>query len=178
MGWLSDVTNGKEKTVKKDALAGEINAAGATGLGTLRDGAARATSIYSQDPTQIVRNQIGMENKVARTAADDATRRTRELIAQRGMGTSSIGLGAQVNERKSLMDRIGMNNAGYAGRLRDMQLQNAEGLMETGNNLYGLKAQQGIQMTSQKYRTGGYANLIAPALQGFMSGVGKGAVQG
>jgi hypothetical protein len=161
MGAIRDVVFGKEKKMKADPLAGDINAAAKSGIGFLRQGADRLNNIYSQDPTQVVNAQIGMENKVARSAADDATRRTQSLIAQRGLGNSSIGLGAEVNQRKSLLDRIAMNNASGISRIRDMGIENGQGQVNAGNSLFNLRASQGpIQLQDQKYRTGGYGQLI------------------
>lgn len=175
MGFLNDAINGKEKKIKADPLAKEINEAGRSGLSYLREGSDKLNSIYRQDPTQLVNTQIGMENKLARGAADDATRRTRSLIAQRGIGNSSIGLGQEVNNRKNLLDRLSMNNASGISRLRDMQIENAQGQVNTGQGLYGLKAQQGIQMNDQKYRSGGYGQLIGSAMQaGATAYAGKG----
>lgn len=165
MGFINDVVNGKEKKIRKDPLSGQINQAGQTGLSLLTGGADKLSNIYNQDPTQLVETQIGMENKFARGAADDVTRRTRDLITQRGIASSSIGLGQEVNQRKSLMDKLAMNKASGIERLRNAQIENAQGLMDTGNNLYNIKAAQGIQMNDQKYRTGGYGQLIAGGMQ-------------
>lgn len=174
MGFLNDIVNGKESKIKKDPLAGDINAAGKQGLGYLANAGAKLNDIYNQDPSQVVNSQIGMENKLARGAADDATRRTQDLIAQRGIGNSSIGLGQQVNQQKSLMDRLAINKASGFQRLRDMQIENGQGLMNTGNSLFSVKASQGpVQMTDTKYRSGGYGQLIAAGVQGGMAAMGK-----
>lgn len=165
MGWINDTLNGKEKKISKDALAPQINQAGKQGLDALMSGSSRLTDIYNQDPTQLVNTQIGIENKMIRGAADDASRRTRDLIAQRGIGSSSIGLGQQVNQNKNMMDKLAMNTASGFSRLRDAQIDNANGLVNTGNNLFNIKQNQGIQMADQKYRSGGYGQLIASGAQ-------------
>lgn len=177
---LSDLLKGKENTIAADPLAGTINKAGGAGLGYMRSGGASLNHLYSQDPTQLVKTQIGMENAVARDAAEDATRRTRSLIAQRGMGNSSIGLGQEVNQRRTLMERLGLNNASTTGRIRDMSIENAQGKMSTGQSLLAPKfqaAQAGLQMTPTKYRTGGLAPLIGAAVGGYYGG-GQGAQAG
>jgi hypothetical protein len=166
-----NLLKGKEQVNRKDALANDINASAKTGMGYMNSGASSLNALYNEDPSQIVNSQIGMENKLARGAADDATRRTQQLIAQRGMGTSSIGLGQEVNNRKNLMDRLSMNTASGISRLRDMRLSNAQGQMNVGQALYGLKTQQGpIQMQTTKYRTGGLAGLAGAAIGGYMGG--------
>lgn len=76
MGWLNDIINGKEKKYTADPLASDINNAGKSGLGYLNNGANKLNDIYNQDPSQIVNNQIGIENKLIRGTSDDAARRT------------------------------------------------------------------------------------------------------
>lgn len=166
--------DGNRKKVKADALATDINAAGKQGIDYLRGGASAANAVYDEDPTATVNSQIGAENQMARAAADDAIRRTQSLIAQRGLSNSSIGLGAEMGQRKSLMDTISRNNASGISRLRDMRLQNALGKMNVGNNLYQIKANPGqIQMNSYSYRTGGIGKLA-----GTLAGAGIGGAVG
>lgn len=166
MGWINDTLNGKEKKIKADALAPMINESGKQGLSSLMSGGAKLNEVYNQDPTQVVNTQIGIENKLARGAADDATRRTHDLVAQRGIGGSSIGLGQEVNQQKTFMDKLALNRASGFSRLRDMQIENGQGLVNTGNALFAPKSSQGpIQMTDTKYRTGGYGQLIAQGAQ-------------
>lgn len=169
MGFLSDIVNGKEKKSKADALAKDINAAGKTGLSMMTTGADSLNQNFYNNPTNYVDNQIQTENKLLRTASNDAVRRTRQLIAQRGMKNSSIGLGEEINQEKTLNDRIALNNASGMERLKGVLNEQ----MQTGNNLYNLKAQQGIQMNDQKYRTGGYGQLIAAGIQGGMAAMGR-----
>jgi hypothetical protein len=166
MGFLNDIVNGSEKKIKADPLAKDVNAAGKTGLGLLTSGASKLNDIYNQDPSNVVNSQIEIENKLMRGAADDATRRTRDLIAQRGLGSSSIGLGQEVNQHKTLLDKLSMNNASGFSRLRDMGLQNAQGIMNTGSALFAPKSAQGpMQMTDTTYRTGGYGQLLGAGIQ-------------
>lgn len=174
MGFLNDIVNGSEKKIKADPLAKDVNATAKTGLGYLTSGGARLNDIYNQDPSQVVNSQIGIENKLMRGAADDATRRTHSLLAQRGMGNSSIGLGQEINQRKSLNDQLALNNASGFARIRDMGIQNAQGQMNTGGALYAPKAGQGpMQMTDTTYRTGGYGQLMGAAIGAAGAAYGK-----
>lgn len=163
MGAISDVVFGKEKKYKADALAGDINASAKTGFGYLNAGGAQLNKVYSQDPTDVITAQVGMENKMMRGATDDAVRRTRQLITQRGLGSSSIGLGQEINQAKQLNDKLAMNNASGISRLRDMSIENGQGLMNAGNAMAAPKMSQGVQMQDQKQRTGGYGELIVGA---------------
>jgi hypothetical protein len=161
---LDNFLKGKVVKQKADPLAGDINAAGKSGIGYLTAGANRLNSAYNEDPSQVVNTQIGIENKLARAAASDATRRTQGLIAQRGLGSSSIGLGAEMGQRKSLMDTLAINNASGVSRIRDMQIQNGQGQIDAGNSLWNIKASQGpVQMQTTKSRQGGMAALIGGA---------------
>ena len=174
MGFFNDLVNGSEKKYAKDPLANDINAAGKSGIAGLQAGANQLNSIYNQDPQALVDSQISMENKLARGAADDATRRTSSLLAQRGMGASSIGLGQEINQGRQLNNQLSMNNASGIARLRDMQIQNGQGLMNVGNSLYGVKTAQGpAQMQDQYARSGGYGQLIAAGIGAAGAAYGK-----
>lgn len=165
MGFLSDIVNGGEKKIKADPLAQPINDTAKTGLGYLTGGADKLNSIYNQDPSQVVNSQIGLENKMMRSATDDAARRTRSLIASRGMQNSSIGLGQQVNQEKQLNDKLAMNNASGISRIRDMGIQNGQGIVGLGNTLMAPKLAQGpMQMTDTTYRSGGFGQLIGAGI--------------
>lgn len=171
MGYIRDLVSGKEKKIRADPLAGDVNETGKSGLASLRAGADRLNSVYSQDPTQVVGSQIAQENRFLRSAADDATNRTRQLIAQRGIGNSSIGLGQEVNTRQNLMDRLSQNSASGISRLRDMQIENGQGQLAAGSALFAPKAAQGpMQMSDTKYRTGGYGELIVAGGKAYASG--------
>lgn len=161
MGFLNDIVNGKEKKIKADRLAGDINAAGKAGLGLMNTAGAGLNKLYA-NPENLVDNQIDLENKFLRTASDDAARRTRELITRRGMGNSSIGLGQEVNSARNLSEKLAMNNASGMDRLKGVLGDQ----MNAGAQLFGVKSSQGpVQMTDTKYRTGGYGQLLSAGIQ-------------
>jgi hypothetical protein len=131
-------------------------------------------NIYSNGQN-FVDNQIGRENNMLRSASDDATRRTRQLIAQRGMGTSSLGLGQEINQEQNLNEKIALNKSTGLERLRG--LYNDQ--MQTGSQLYNVKAQQGpVQMQDQTARSGGYGQLIAAGIGAAGSYMGAGGGMG
>lgn len=169
MGFLSDIVNGKEKKYKADPLAVDINAAGKSGLSMLQSGANELNEQIYSNPNSYVNNQIDVENKLLRSATDDATRRTRQMIAQRGMGSSSIGLGQEMNQARTLNDRLALNNASGMERLKGV----LNDKMQTGNQLYGIKAGQGIQMQDQTQRVGGYGQLLAAGISAGGAMMGK-----
>ena len=160
MGFLNDIVNGKEKKIKADPLAKDINAAGKSGIGMMNSAAGGLNKFY-ENPDNFVNNQIDVENNAIRSASQDALRRTKSLIAQRGMGMSSLGLGQEVNAERDLTEKLAMNKASGMDRLKGLYNEQ----MNTGNQLYGAKAAQGpVQMTDTTYRTGGYGQLIGAGI--------------
>ena len=174
-GKADDFLKGKKKTYRADALADDINGLAGKGLNDfIAPGAQQLNEVYSKDPAQLVNNQIGMENKLMRGASNDAMMKTRQLLAQRGLQNSSVGLQVENNSNRALSDKLAMNNAGGMERLRDQQIENAQGRMQVGSNLFGLKTAQGpIQMNTVKRRVGGMGQLL-----GTLAGAGAGAAMG
>jgi hypothetical protein len=174
MGGLGSLLGGGTKTYKADPLAGDINAAAKTGIGYMDSGASRLNNIFNQDPTQLVNNQIGMENKMLRGSTGDAERKTSSMLASRGLSNSSIGLGQVLNLHKGLNDKLALNNASAMSRIRDTDLQNSQGLMQTGQNLFNIKQAQGpIQMQDVKTNNGGLMEIMGALAPGIGAGVGS-----
>jgi hypothetical protein len=148
---LNNLFSGKKKKYSKDALADSVNKAGAMGLDNLMGGANELNKVYA-NPQETITNQIGLENKLLRGASDDAMRRTRQLMAQRGMGSSSIGLGQEVNINRDAADKMAMNSASGMERLMNLNKDR----MNMGNTLLAPKYAQGpMQMNTIKKREGG-----------------------
>lgn len=168
---LDSLLKGKEKTYAADPLAGDVNATGKAGLTYMRSGGKSLNDIFSQDPTRVVNNRIAQENRMLNSVANDTNKRAEQLIAQRGMGSSSIGLGQVLGQRKNLSLGMVMNNAGAEGRIRDMMIQNGEGLIGAGQSLWQPKASQGpMQMTDVKKRSGGLAGLLGAGVGAYFGG--------
>jgi hypothetical protein len=167
MGMFDSFLKGKEKTYKADPLAKDFNSSAQSGMGMLNAGANSLNEKFYKNPDNYIDNQIGMENNLLRNAAQDATRRTRQLIAQRGMGSSSIGLGQEVNQSRNLNEKLAMNNASGMERLRGLLGDQ----MKTGQQLMAPKMAQGpIQMQDLKQRSGGMASLLGAAAGGYFGG--------
>lgn len=166
---LGDLLGGKKTTIKADPLAKDINALGKQGIGYMSSAANNLNEkIYNQGDNY-VENQIALENNAIRGAAQDAQRRTKQLIAQRGMGMSSIGLGTEVNQAKQLNEKLALNKASGMERLRGLYGDQ----INMGNQLFGVKSSQGpIQMTNTTYRTGGIAGLIGAGVGAYYGGAG------
>lgn len=54
----------------------------------------------------MIRQQVGREERLARGGFSDQMRSIREKLAQRGLGRSSIGLQAETSAQRSLTDRL------------------------------------------------------------------------
>lgn len=174
---LGSLLGGKTKKYKADPLAKDINAAGKFGINQMTDTANQLNKEFYDNPSGYIDGQIGLENKMLRGSANDSSRRLGEIIAQRGMGTSSIGIGEQINQEKNLNDAIALNNASGASRLKDLLGEK----MNLGQSMWNVKASQGpVQMQSIKQREGGLAPLIgglAGAYMGAKSGNMTGGAQ-
>ncbi len=163
---LGDLLKGKEKKIKADPLAGDINAAGKSGL-AMMNSAGQSLNNFYDNPSSYIDSQIGLENNAIRSAAIDAQRRTNQLLANRGMQNSSVGLGTEVNQARQTNEKLALNNATGMERLKGLLNEK----MQTGNQLFGVKASQGpVQMTDVKYRTGGIAGLVGAAAGGYLGG--------
>lgn len=172
MGAQKDALMGRDQTYYADELADPINKAGKKGLKYMTGGASDLNKVYSQNPNKLVNNQIALENRLARGAADDAIMRTRQLVAARGMGNSSIGLGSEINQNRQFNNQLAMNNASALGRIRDMSIENGQGRMATGSALFNtkLQGQQNLQMQNITRRTGGIAGLVGAGAGAYFGG--------
>lgn len=154
---LGDLFGGKTKTYKADPLANDINSAGKLGLSQMTSGLNDLNKNFYENPQGHIQSQIGLENKMLRASSGDSSKRLSQLISQRGMGSSSIGLGEQINQEQSLNDRIALNNASGSSRLKDLLNEK----MNSGTNLWNVKASQGpVQMQDIKQKQGGIAPLL------------------
>lgn len=163
---IADILTGKEKKIKADPLAGDINAAGKSGLAMI-NGAGNGFNRFYENANSYVENQIDMENDNYRKASAISQQANSQLVNNRGMGMSSLGLSSEINQQRDLNEKLALNKASGMERLKGVYNEK----LQTGQNLFNLKAAQGpIQMTTTKYRTGGLQNLIGPAIQlGFMA---------
>lgn len=165
---VGGLLGGKEQTYGADSNAKMLNKAAKQGIQSAITAHSDSNKLEG-DPTQLIKGQIGIENKLMRGATDDAARRAQDLIAQRGMTNSSIGLGQQVNAQKSLFDKIAMNKATEAERVRDMKLTNVNRRMDMANRLFNMRASQGpMQMQTIKQKSPGIGGALGAAAGGFI----------
>lgn len=168
---MGSVLKGKEKKISADPLSGAMNDSAGFGMDYYRRAGKLLHAAYSQPTDNIVNQQIGMENKLIRGAGEDSLRSTDQLVGQRGMGSSSIGLGIRNNVERSLAEKLAMNNASRDMRQRDMRIDALRGRMGAGEALMKPKLSQGpVQMNTVKYRTGGLAGVIGGAAGAYFGG--------
>lgn len=164
---LGDLLGGKAKTYKADALAKDINAAGKLGINSMTNTFNQLNDKIYNNPENFVENQIGIENKMLRGSSEDASRGLKSMIAARGMGNSSVGIGEQLRLDKTLNDRIALNNASSGSRLKDLLAEK----MNLGQTMFGVKTSQGpIQMQDIKQKQGGLAPLVGAGLGAYFGG--------
>lgn len=165
---------GKDKTYAADPLAGEINDAAGFGLGYFKRAGKLLHATHSQNTGGLVDKQIGLENRMLRTANQDASRGLGSLIARRGLQNSSVGLMAETNANRNLAEKIALNNATTDQRKRDAHIEGLMGRLQAGQMLMGPKFNQGpIQLQNIKRREGGLASMI-----GTLGGAAIGAKSG
>lgn len=162
---------GKEKKLKKDPLADSINNIGKQGLNTLTDASKQLNDSFYADPENYAKTQVDLENNAIRKASQDVERRTQDLINQRGMGSSSIGLGQQINQRQSLNERLALNNASVLDRTKGLLNEK----LQMGQNLFNVKGAQGpMRMEDVKYQTdNGGMKLLSGGLSLLGAGFGN-----
>jgi hypothetical protein len=109
---------GKKEVIKNDPFATKLNKLADGGYATAKSGIRDQQKFYDNTTAEDYgRNQIALENKLTQNASEDAARKTRELIAARGLGNTSIGLGLENNAAKTLSDKMAMNNATLNDRM-------------------------------------------------------------
>jgi hypothetical protein len=125
------------------------------GINIAQDGIKDMDEFYKNNSAEdYARNQIGIENKLLRSASDDAALRTRGLMAARGMQNSSIGLGLEQNANRSLMDKLAMNNAGLNGRILDYSRQQQADGMNPLQNKVALSGPMQMRNISMRGKNG------------------------
>lgn len=153
-GGLTDALLGKKSGGKNvDPLVPLIRAQQAKGIGELN-------KALSTPADQIVREQAAQQTKGLITAAQDARRRAQQLMAQRGLQNSSIGLGQDRAITQRLGEQQASLQASLPGMIRSQALQDAQTRIGVG----GLGTPTGIQWQKQEGQRSGGALGIASAL--------------
>lgn len=116
---------------------------------------------------QMAKNAVAGQERMIQTGAADAERNASKLIAQRGLGNSSVGLNALINTQRNTGDQINNVRAQLPGMQYDMKTKNLDnatsGIQNILNNRMFIQGRQGGG------RTGGLAPLIGAGLGAAMA---------
>jgi hypothetical protein len=113
--------------------------------------------LMGQNTNQIAENEIaGMENQ-ARTMSGDVQRKATDLVSQRGLGNSSVGLNAIINSTRGLNDQIGGIRAKLPGLQRGLAMENLNTSTQGLNSILGA---QGAQRAYQQGTEGTKGSLL------------------
>jgi hypothetical protein len=165
-----DFLKGSEKTYAADYMAKPLHQAGQTGAWELNRAGSRLKKLFDKSPAEYIGQQVGLENKMIRTANEDAGRGLASILKARGMGNSSIGMGIEHNANTAMNEKIAMNNSTLGMRIRDEQIKNALMKRENASALMAPKLNQGIQMQKTKVRSGGLAPIVGAGLGAYFGG--------
>jgi hypothetical protein len=175
MGGITDFLKGDEVTYKRDSLMPILNREAATGMKHfIKKGAMNLNNMFYGRAPDFAKEQIGLENKLLRESTNDAVRKTRDLMAARGMGNSSIGMGAEINAQRNLNDKIALNNASAGNRVMDLYKER----IGIGERLMAPKLGTQFRTETTKTRQGGMASLVGAGLGYLATGSPEGAKVG
>lgn len=128
--------------------------------------------VLNQDTSQLARNQTALLEKQAVAGSQDQERLARQMVAQRGLGSSSVGLNAILNQRAGVTDKLGAIRANQPMLQNQMQQQNLGFATQGINSILGEQGQSKVLKLGQasKGRQGGLMPLIGGAAGAYFGG--------
>lgn len=155
-----------------------VKAARDINLGYQKTGMERLAAATSGDVNKEVEAQAAREARGVQATTQDAAKRLQQLINQRGIGRTSVGLTQQVAQEQTAQDRIAEIKASIPERIRALKLQNANLLLQASNQSLQSPGVQGEAYAGYEGgRKGGLAPLIGMAAGGIASGGNPAAMQ-
>lgn len=179
---LSDILLGKKQGgYSADAISGEIRNAQGQGIASAQKGLGEVNKVLDTPSENIVRQQSALQEKGILSSAQDARRRAQQLMAQRGLQNSSLGLSSDRSITQNQGAQLGAVRAALPGQIRNQQIQDAQTRMSAGQGLFaGLGGSQGIRFQGQEgQRSGGLlgiAGSLAPVAGMIAGGMAGGPV--
>lgn len=157
---MSNIIKGKKVTTQADAIAKDIKALGQQGAGLQKS----AISELNKPAAGMEAAILGRKAKLARASGADAERQAKKLAAQRGMGSSSIGLGMQQQASQRTADKL----ADIRSQKGQLARQFAQEKFNLGS---GLISQRGpIKMKATTVRKGGMGKILGMAAGAALGG--------
>jgi len=125
-----------------------------------------------EDVSGLARAQSANLENMARSGAADQEMRARQMVAQRGLGGTSLGLNAILGQSAQLGNQIGAIRAQSPELERQMRQQNLNFATGGINQILGEQGQSRVLKMGQAAgpRTGGLAPLIGAGLGGLLGG--------
>lgn len=128
----------------------------------------------NKDVGQMARNQSALLEKQAKTGADDQERLARQMVTQRGLGNSSVGLNAILNQKRDLGDKLGSIRANQPMLENQMKQQNLTFATGGINSILNEQGQSKVLKMGQesKGRQGGLLPILMGGAGAYMGGPG------
>lgn len=174
---VKDFLLGKKKGgFSADEIAGEIRRVQGKGILTAEQGLEKLNKAMETDADSIVKQQAAQQQKGVLSAAQDARRRAQQLMAQRGLKNTSLGLASD----RSITQQAGAQNASLnaqlPGMIRNQRITDAQTMQQGGLGTFGgLGGSSGVRFHAQEgSRSGGLlgvASALAPAAGAIAGGI-------
>ncbi len=180
-GELSKIGNGLMDTFmgKKDPGTPDevIDLADPTGRAFQKQAIGQYGDMMNQDFTQLAANQTASLENQARAGANDQEIRAKQMVAQRGLGGTSLGLNAILNQKAGLGDQIGAIRANQPMLQNQMSKENLQFASGGINQILNEQGQSKVLKMGQQAqgRGGGLLGMampIAGQVLGGMAGAG------
>ena len=150
----------------KDLLFGKKDKGTAGGYMALEGSQKKALGQYEKlldtNTDQLAKTMAVNQEKQIRAGAQDAERRASQLVAQRGLGGSAVGLNAMVNASRGMGDKIGAVRAQLPGMQYDLRNKNLDNATRGIQNILTNRVYQ--QGTPGGGRSGGLAPILGMGL--------------
>lgn len=174
-GAVKDFLLGKKKGgFSADEIAGEIRRVQGKGILTAEQGLEKLNKAMETDADSIVREQAARQQTGILSAAQDARRRAQQMMAQRGLKNTSLGLASDRSITQSVGEQNAALQAQLPGMIRNQRIADAQTLQQGGLGTFGgLGGSAGVRFHGQEgSRSGGVlgvASALAP-LAGTVAG--------
>ena len=167
-GGLDSLLRGKQ--VGPDAEAGAIKQLKLQGLMAQAKSLEDLEKMPGGAETAIA--DVAREQRMLSQGAGDQRSKLQQLMAQRGMGGTSMGTSAELGLSKQFADQKMALQASLPGRMRELELQRLQNRAALGSGLAGSVGN--IPLRFQSERKGGLAGLLGmgagAGLGGFFGG--------
>jgi len=175
---LMDVAFGKKTPGTPDQV---IDLASPTGRALQENALGKYGDVMNQDVGQLAGLQIDTQSKLARAQAGDQERLAKQMVAQRGLGGTSLGLNAIIGQKANLGNKLN-DIAGQRPMLENQMRQQNLGFASQGiNQILNEQGQSKVLKMGQQAqgRSGGLMAAALPIAGQVLGGMaGSGAFNG